>query len=68
MTVGRNGQTKHQRVLDYTLNHTNLKKIDDKNIYLGKLDTTKLMYIDDDDFKELLGNLIDRVLDLGVVK
>lgn len=62
MSVGRNGQAKRERVLNYVLKNTNLKMYDEDNIFLGQLDISKLMYVDNDDFKELIINLISYAL------
>lgn len=60
MTIGK-GAAKRDRVLNYINKHSNLKILN-KKIYLGCLDASNLIYVDNEDFKKFLENLIIYVL------
>lgn len=62
MAVGRIGAAKRERVLNYILKNTSLDMYDQKNIYLGEIDVSELIYFNNPDFKELITNLIEYAL------
>ena len=51
MAVGRIGAAKRERVLNYILKNTSLDMYDQKNIYLGEIDDSELIYFNNPDFK-----------------
>lgn len=57
LTVGNKGKAKKQDVVAYVKEHSSLG-VEKNQIYLGEIDMSDLVYVDSDDMKELIGNLI----------
>ena len=61
LTVGNKGKAKKQEVIEFVTNNSSLK-VECGKVRLGEVDMSNLVYMDGEDMKELVGNLIEYAL------